>query len=170
MTTKQNSLYWREWGALVRYCKAKGLAAPDRHALHAAALGADRSHLAFTNEDFDRVLGEFRAHSRPADLGSQLRQLDQPRRRLNYAVRALAPAAEYWGKIARDRFGTEDLDALSLEQLTQLRNTLADRRRARQRRERAGQVGDSTTSLSVCSLRGTAGPEMVATGLVSVAT
>ncbi len=169
MTSKQNSLYWREWGAAVRACKAANLPAPDRHDLHLAALGADKSHLAFSNEDFDRVLGRFRSYSRPADLGAQLRQIDQPRVRLKYAVNRLAPAPEYWAAIASDKFGTADLDALSIEQLTQLRNTLADRRRARQRRERAGQVGDST-SLSVNrSLRG-AGPERVATGPVSVAT
>jgi hypothetical protein len=167
MTTKQNSLYWREWGAVVRYCKANGLPAPDRHALHAAALGADRSHLAFTNEDFDRVLAEFRSHSRPADLVAQMRQLSQPRIRLKYAVNALAPSPEYWVRIACDKFGTDDLDALSIEQLTQLRNTVANRRRAHYRRERAGNITDAT--LDNRSLRG-AGPERVATEPVSVAT
>jgi hypothetical protein len=166
MTPKQNSLYWREWGAVVRHCKASGLTAPDRHALHAAALGANRSHLAFTNEDFDKVLAEFRAHSRPADVSAQLRQLAMPRVRLKYAVNALAPGAEYWGKIARDRFGTDDLDALSIEQLTQLRNTLADRRRAHRRRDRAGCL--TGADLDNRSLRG-AGSERVATELESVA-
>lgn len=167
MTAKQNSLYWREWGAVVRYCKANDLPAPDRHALHVAALGADRSHLAFTNEDFDRVLAEFRAHSRPDDLAAQLRQLSQPRIRLKYAVNALAPAAEYWAKIARDRFGTDNLDALSIEQLTQLRNTLAARGRAHQRRDRAGRITDA--DLDNRSLRGT-GLETVAAESESVAT
>jgi hypothetical protein len=159
MTAKQNSLYWREWGAVVRYCKGNNLPVPDRHSLHMAALGASRSHLAFTNEDFDQVLGEFRARSQPTNLGAQLRQIDQPRIRLKYAVNALAPDAAYWAKIARDRFGTDDLSALSIEQLTQLRNTLAARGRARQRRERAGRVTDATFENG--SLRG-AGPERVA--------
>ena len=167
MTAKQNSLYWREWGAVVRYCKAHGLLAPDRHSLHVAALGADKSHLAFTNEDFDRVLGEFRSFSQPADLAGQLRQLNQPRIRLKYAVNALAPAAEYWAKIARDRFGTDDLEALSIEQLTQLRNTLVSRGRARQRRDRVGRVASTNFNRS---LYGAAGPEMVATETQSVAT
>jgi hypothetical protein len=167
MTPKQNSLYWREWGAVVRYCKANNLPAPDRHALHVAALGADRSHLSFTNEDFDQVLGEFRSHSRPADLAGQLRQLNQPRIRLKYAVNALAPAPDYWAKIARDRFGTADLDALSIAQLTQLRNTLAARGRAHQRRDRAGSVTDA--DFDNRSLRG-AGPDRVAAEPVSVAT
>ena len=167
MTTKQNSLYWGEWGAMVRYCKANNLPAPDRHALHAAALGADRSHLSFTNEDFDRVLAEFRAHSRPADVSAQLRQLAMPRIRLKYAINALAPASEYWGKIARDRFGTDDLDALSIEQLTQLRTTLANRRRVHHMRERLSNTTDG--DLVHRSLRG-AGPARVAAGPVSVAT
>ena len=167
MTAKQNSLYWREWGAVVRYCKGNNLPAPDRHALHAAVLAVDRSHLAFTNEDFDQVLAEFRAQSRPADLGAQLRQIAQPRIRLKYAVNALAPAAEYWAKIAHDRFGTDDLDALSIAQLTQLRNTLAARGRARQRRDRAGRVTDA--DLDNRSLRG-ADPEMVAAEPIAAAT
>lgn len=164
MTAKQNSLYWREFGAVVRYCRANGLAAPDRHALHVAALGADSSHLDFSNEDFDRVLGEFRAASRPADLVAQMRQLNQPRIRLEHAINALAPAAEYWAKIARDKFGTDDLDDLSLEQLMQLRNTLADRRRASQRRERANHVGGASSLCVDRSLRST-GPERVAAEL-----
>jgi hypothetical protein len=164
MTLKQNSLYWREWGALVRHCKAASLPAPDRHDLHMAALGEDKSHLAFSNEDFDQVLGVFRAHSRPADIGSQLRQIEQPRIRLKYAIRALAPATSYWSKISRDRFGT---DALSVEQLTQLRNTLKERRRARMLRSHPGrEPGDSTTLSANRSLRG-AGPEMVAVEPVS---
>jgi hypothetical protein len=166
MTTKQNSLYWREWGAVVRYCRGNNLSAPDRHALHLAALGADRSHLAFTNEDFDRVLAEFRAHSRPADVSAQLRQLAMRRIRLTYAIKALAPAPQYWAKIARDRFGTDDLDALSIEQLTQLRNTLAARGRAHRRRDRTRCMTDA--DLDTCSLRGP-GPEGVATEPESVA-
>ena len=168
MTPKQNSLYWREWGAVVRHCKAASLPAPDRHDLHQAALGADKSHLAFSNEDFDRVLAQFRAQSRPEDLGAQLRQMNQPQIRLKFAINRLAPAPEYWAAIARDKFGTADLDALTLEQLSQLRNTLADRRRARQRRERAGQVVDAT-SLSVNRSLRRPGAERVAAEPVSAA-
>jgi hypothetical protein len=169
VTTKQNALYWREWGALVRHCKASGLPVPDRHDLHAAVVGADKSHLAFTNDDFDQVLAAFRSYSRPADLAGQLRQLNQPRIRLKYAINALAPSAAYWASIARDKFGTADLDALSMEQLTQLRNTLADRGRARRRRERVGRVGESPSLSDNRSLRG-AGPDRVADESISVAT
>ena len=134
--------------------------------MHMAALGIYRSHLAFTNEDFDRVLAGFRAHSRPADVGAQLRQLAMPRIRLKYAISSLAPAPEYWAKIARDRFDTDDLDALSIEQLTQLRNTLVARGRARQRRQRAGRVTEA--DLDDHSMRG-AGLDRVATEPEAVA-
>jgi hypothetical protein len=159
MTPKQNALYWREWGAVVRYCRAKGLVVPDRHDMHLSALGAHRSHLAFTDDDFDKVLAEFRAHSRPDDVGAQLRQLSQPRIRLKYAINSMAQGRNYWIRIARDRFGTEDLDALSAEQLTQLRMTLENRRRAQRRQQRASAVED--TDLDNRSLRG-AGPETAA--------
>jgi hypothetical protein len=137
MTPAQDSLYWREWGAAVRFCKANGLPAPDRHALHVAALGADKSHKGFSNDDFDKVLAAFRAVSRPADVGAQLRQLDQPRVRLVHRITHSAPAP-YWQKIARDKFGTDDLGALDADQLTQLRNTLSSRTRGRSRPQSAG--------------------------------
>ncbi len=96
----------------------------------------DKSHLDFTNEDFDRVLAEFRAVSRPDDLAAQLRQHAQPRTRLLYTIMRLAPEP-YWQAVARDKFGTTDLDNLDLEQLRQLRITLAARARSRERRQPA---------------------------------
>jgi len=87
-------------------------------------LGAEKSHLAFTNEDFDQVAGCIPQLQPAGRSAGQLRQLNQPRIRLKYAINALAPAAGYWSRIARDKFGTDDLDALSIEQLTQLRKHL----------------------------------------------
>ena len=81
MTAKQDALYWREWGAVSRHCKAAAQPVPDRHELHVRALGADKSHKAFTNADLDKVLGVFRAISNPDSIGRQLRQIDQPRAR-----------------------------------------------------------------------------------------
>lgn len=125
MTKKQNWLYWREWQAVVRQAKKNNLPAPDRHDLHAAALGADKSHLKFNNGDLDKVLAVFRAHSRPDDVAAQLRQIEQPATRLRHRLREFDSA--YLSKIARDKFGTDDLDLLNEEQLTQLRNTLCAR-------------------------------------------
>ena len=136
MTPLQNSLYFREWGRVRAVCKQQGLPIPDRHALHVKALGQDKSHLDFSNEDFDRVLAEFRAVSQPDNLAAQLRQQDMPRRRLLYSIMRLA-AEPYWRAIARDKFGTADETRLDLAQLTQLRITLAARSRSRSRRQAA---------------------------------
>src|ERR1035437_7933284 len=84
MTPLQNSLYFREWGRVRAACKEQGFPVPDRHSLHVKALGNDKSHLDFTNVDFDLVLAEFRALSQPDNLAAQLRQQDMPRRRLLY--------------------------------------------------------------------------------------
>jgi hypothetical protein len=136
MTPAQNALYFREWGRVRSVCKQQGFPIPDRHDLHVKALGLDKSHLEFTNADFDRVLAEFRAISQPDNLAAQLRQQDMPRRRLLYSIRRLA-AEPYWRAIAQDKFGTADASRLDLDQLTQLRITLAARSRARSHRQAA---------------------------------
>jgi hypothetical protein len=136
MTALQNSLYFREWGKVRAACKQQGFPVPDRHSLHVKALGQDKSHLHFTNDDFDRVLAEFRALSQPESLAAQLRQQDQPRRRLLYTICRLAPEP-YWRAIAQDKFGTSDETRLDLVELTQLRITLAARARSRIRRQAA---------------------------------
>ena len=136
MTPAQNKLYFREWGRVRSVCKQQGFPIPDRHDLHVKALGLDRSHLDFTNEALAQVLAEFRAISQPDNLAAQLRQQDQPRRRLLYSIMRLADEP-YWRAIARDKFGTPDETRLDLVQLTQLRNTLTARARSRQRRAAA---------------------------------
>jgi hypothetical protein len=130
MTPLQNRLYWREWGWVSRTCKHAGHPVPDRHELHVKAIGFDKSHLDFSNEDLDQVLAEFRAITRPDDLAGQLRQQDQPRIRLLYSIRRLAPDP-YARAIARGKFGTPDLDSLDLPQLRQLRITLTARARSK---------------------------------------
>lgn len=85
MTPAQNALYWREWGKtrarLIRDGLTSEQAAAKRHALHIKALGHDKSHTAFSNADFDKVLGVFRAVYDDANLDAQLRQIDQPEQR-----------------------------------------------------------------------------------------
>lgn len=121
MTPRQSALYWREWANVREICPAA-----DRHDLHAAALGVDKSSKRFTNADLDKVLAEFRAVSDPANLDAQLARHDQPKRRLIWRCRQLAPEA-YVARVCRDRFATEDLTLLDVGQLTQLRNTLKAR-------------------------------------------
>ena len=81
MSPKQKSLYWREWAAV-----HKADPSIDRHALHIAALGKDKSSLAFTNEDLDKVLGQMRAISKPTSVEAQLRQLNQTKTRLLWKI------------------------------------------------------------------------------------
>lgn len=81
MSPLQEKLYWREWGAV-----HKADPSIDRHELHIAALGEDKSHKHFTNEEFDKVLGQMRAISRPTDLAGQIRQLNQKKTRLIWKI------------------------------------------------------------------------------------
>lgn len=142
MTAKQNAWYWREWQAVRRFCAANDLPEPDRHALHVKALGADKGHADFTNKDFDLVLREFWAISKPDSVDAQMRQANMERTRLLEGIRLRA--AEYgWGGFATilsERFGTKDVEALTDEQLGQLRDTLAGRLHARDKKEPASPV------------------------------
>ncbi len=82
MSPKQKALYFREW-ARVRSVDPSA----DRHALHTLALGTDKSSKEFTNADLDKVLGAFRAVTRPADLNAQVRQEKQPDIRQYHAIK-----------------------------------------------------------------------------------
>jgi len=146
VTEKQEHLYWREWQA-VRAAWPEA----DRHELHARALGEDKSHRLFSNRDFDLVLAEFRAVSRPSDLAGQLRQLRQVRTRLlwkitieqvallsvfmvgDHETQRRTAAENYIVGLMRDRFHTEQIERLTHGhggqngQLEMLRDTLAAR-------------------------------------------
>jgi hypothetical protein len=60
---------------------------PDRHDLHKRALGIDKSHLSFSNADFDKVLGVFRSYSQAENLNAQVRQERMPRTRLEHKIK-----------------------------------------------------------------------------------
>lgn len=132
LSAKQNKWYWREWGAVVKTCRAAGHPQPDRHGLHIKALGRDRSHVVFSNADLDAVLAEFRAISDPANLYVQQRLAAGQKERLLWKIRQLAPEA-YTAEIVLDRFNTEDVTTLDAHQLRQLRDTLQARAVARRR-------------------------------------
>lgn len=127
MTPAQRVLYFREWG-LARKARPDA----DRHALHVEALGMDKSSKRFTNRDLDRVLAVFRAISRPDDVDAQLRQQAMERTRALYTIGK--HPAEYVQAICMDRFGTADLEQLDDAQAAQLAMTLANRRRASDKR------------------------------------
>ena len=77
-------------------------------------------------KEFDVLKAHLLALARPADLDAQLQQVEQPVIRLRFKIRELA-GEEYIARIARDKFGTADLDQLNALQLEQLRNTLCAR-------------------------------------------
>lgn len=92
ITPRQNALYWREWAAAMRalmlerstWTKLEENTA--RHLVTMEALGIDKSHLEFTNADFDKVLGALRAISQPGNLNAQLRQVRGQHRRMEWAL------------------------------------------------------------------------------------
>lgn len=124
MTKSQIGKYWREWAAVKRKL---GDEATDelRHELHSKALGRDMSSQQFTNKDFDLVLAEFRVLSRPADLNSQLAQMNQHRKRQLWRARNnvkmlglyMDDPRAYARHILSQRFGVERIEDLSSQAL-----------------------------------------------------
>lgn len=94
---------------------------------------------------FDRVLAELAALSQPANIEPQLRAQEQPLIRLRYACTAIAykigkvaPQAghSYMTRIMVDKFRKTDLNDLTEQELTDLRNTLTARLGAIARRRK----------------------------------
>lgn len=147
LSKTQKQLYWREWSAVAKALQAAGKPATseDRHNLHSQALGKDKSMTDFTNTDLDKVLGEFRAITRPDDLSGQISQAKQSRKRKLYVILQQMPerlakvitipegvhpnlaAENYIAKILQDRFKVADPLHLTDDQLTQLLATLNQR-------------------------------------------
>ena len=151
MSPAQNALYWREIGAWSRARKARGLPVDSaaRHAVHVKALGADKSHLAFRNPEFDRVLAALRAESRPDDLNAQIRQLEQPEERKSELVGRIpllvmrcgvssGLAGAYADGISRKIFGVDQFHLLDERHLNQLAGVLDQR--IRQIKRKAAKV------------------------------
>jgi hypothetical protein len=107
MTAAQNRLYWREWSAV-----RKAFPDADRHEVTTRALGQAKSHLSFTERDFDLVLGAFRAMSKP-DLNGQLRQDNGDVRRMMHRIHEtqqmlgvyVEDVAGYVSTVLADKFG-----------------------------------------------------------------
>ncbi|HMJ88763.1 MAG TPA: hypothetical protein VK530_03045 [Candidatus Acidoferrum sp.] len=105
---------------------------PDdfRHACHIVAIGKNKSSWDMTNDECERVVCLFRVLTTPDDIDVVLDWEDPMRakkRNLMAAVKQKAPIA-YWGKISEDKYGTRDLTALTVYQLTQLCMTLNNRK------------------------------------------
>src|ERR1019366_9217615 len=86
---------------------------------------------------YDAFKAECLAILKPADVTSQVAQVNMPLTRLCNAIRELADEP-YWQKIALDKYGTSDLDELDEDQLTKLRNTLSARSGGRRSPELVG--------------------------------
>jgi hypothetical protein len=129
MTPAQKQAYFRTLGSVYR---AKGItSAADKEAtrkqIHMAAFGSAISAKEINHTTmFDQFKAVCLAELQPTNLGAQLHQTEQPLIRLRFKIREMASEA-YWRKIARNKFGTDDLDSLNEWQLTQLRNTLTAR-------------------------------------------
>lgn len=129
----QNSLYWKEWAKARAALLGTGLSRTEadaaRHELHEAALGTDKSHTDFSNHDLDRVLGKFRAVSKPDDLNAQLQAINGPLNRLINGIAALDRANPgYLPKILEDcAYSSDWRDLKDVKELTKLRSTLARR-------------------------------------------
>lgn len=151
MTTKQRITLMADlWP---RACAVKGWNPQDRE-LRLKVLGQavgreleSASEINNTN-DFDNAKAFLLAIYRPADLESQVAIANMDRTRLYFAIRKLAheitPAevrsyafeSPYADAVMRDKYGHNDPDRLSPEQLEQFRNTLAARLAAKRRKER----------------------------------
>jgi hypothetical protein len=119
MTEAQKKLYWREWGAVRRaFPKA------DRDDITIKALGARKSHLDFSNRDFDLVLGAFRALTKPC-LKGQLRQDTGDTRRLMHRISEtqamlgvyIEDVAGYVATVLADKFGVPVGGSKTIEDL-----------------------------------------------------
>lgn len=132
MTKAQTSLYWREWQAAKKALVVhQGLlpseADRERHAIHRAELGRDKSSSAFTNRDLDLVLAAFRALSRPDDLQAQIDAADQPSIRLVHAIGRLGLPDDYLDSLAAQLYHGHRWRDLPVEKLEMLRMTAKSR-------------------------------------------
>ncbi len=125
MSPAQLKLYRALWGQARRVLRAQGMepkdAEAERHAIHVRELGRDKSSLALTNADFDKVKAAFLAITDDTDLGAQLAAQEQPRKRRLWTVRDLCARLEkseaYALGIARQMQGGALASAGGLEDL-----------------------------------------------------
>lgn len=158
MNAAQTNLYLYEWGRARKWFREHGIdpkqADAKRHALHAKALGRDKSSKDFTNADLDKVIAAFRAISDGGNLDAQLAQIDQPEERRKWIIgrcwRAMGTfitgenenkrqfACEAYINGTAQRMFSRRYDALSDTQLAQVMGALERTARVRKaKREHA---------------------------------
>jgi hypothetical protein len=134
LTPKQASNFWRQWQSIVRLNAWGPVEAEiQRHALLRRA-GFDSLTKVDKLSGYDSVLAELAALGRPDDHEAQMREANMPRKRLLFSIgrlsTPLSPARaplSYACALAKDKYGTSDLELLLDDQLLKLRNTLAAR-------------------------------------------
>jgi hypothetical protein len=152
MTAKQNHLYFRAWGkAKAVYVQYAGYSPKEaealRHELHREALGADKSHTAFSNEEFDAVLDAFEAVTVLSSGPSEARDRasTMPLRRAIYGIEKYGLADSYVAHISADQFGTPDWRSLPIDVLRALRSTCRKRARSKSAKHVHDSDGPSDT-------------------------
>jgi hypothetical protein len=78
---EKDGKYWREW-TKVRAERPE----LDRHEFHVQIFGEDKSHVDFTNDDFDDFLAACKAVYDPGNLQAQLDALNGRKKRLLYGI------------------------------------------------------------------------------------
>jgi hypothetical protein len=141
MTPAQVRAYWKMCEAAAAAQGATTAKAKEevRKLLHVRAFGRP---ISAKQIDRMKMFDDFKAAvlsiTRPDDLAAQMRQLDMEKTRLIWAIREASAAIEgvphdsadamrYAFRVAADKFHTHDLESRTIEQLTQLRNTLCAR-------------------------------------------
>ena len=154
MTKKQEYRYFVLWRIA---CEKQGWASSDtakRHEVHVQALGYDTTHKFMNNSEVDRIFTALRLLGDDTDLDAAIAAVDpdrEERKRLVWRIKRLANEG-YYRSICVDRFGTTQLDDLNVVQLTQLRNTLANRLTAKKRQAAAVALTESPAADPVESL------------------
>lgn len=163
MNAAQEGKYWRLWGQI-----RKARPDLDRHELHIQALGEDKSHKDFTNDDFDKFVALYHSIINPDSLDAQLHQLGQHKNRLLWKITieqfgllsVYVPAVPYVLAILQDQMPrrvacsellpgsvrAEALRELDVRALENLRSTLAARINAL--RKAAGHTIHEMTTLA----------------------
>lgn len=139
LAPKQVSWFWRDWSAVCRLKEWSREQAEIERKAYLETLGFSSLTEVDRLDGFDCVMAGLAAVLYPDDLKRQMRFSTMKRTRIYFAIRKLAheisPAevksyafeSPYADSVMRDRFGHNDPDRLSLEELEQLRYTLAAR-------------------------------------------
>lgn len=136
MTSSQRARFFGEWWPDA--CASQGWNPEDREKrldFFEDVLGVRKSFTLFTERDLDLVKARclLLADNLKGAMEDGKPEIGE-RRRLVHVIETFP--APYWRKIARSRFGSDDLDALDVSQLTQLRNTLNARKNSLRRQSK----------------------------------